>query len=221
MPAERRSIPAALAVVALLTATAPAVARLGRSVPYGDGDRVTITGLATDGAGQPIADLEVVLEAARRRFSVAELATARKHVVRRSTATNARGEFSLDWTWDGYYDDFRLQAEIPVRVASGEKREVLARLDLSQRILAGSPVPASLVVEDTRFLHAFRAFLAGLTSDDQRRAYEMLGKPDSIDTFVDPRYTEEAWWYFASGKVVRFRDGRTTGTTDFAPVRPF
>jgi hypothetical protein len=237
MAARSPHVRPAIAVAALLLAAAPAAAAFGSKPRHQDGDTVRIAGLVTDAQGQPIADLAVVLEAGRRRFDIPTFEVARKHVVRRATTSGANGEFALDWrrattsgangefaldwAWDPYYDDFRLLAELPMRVAGGERREVLASLDLTQRMLGDSPVPASLVVADTRLLVAFRGFLAGLTSEDERRTYESLGRPDSLQTFVDPRYTEESWWYFSAGKVVRFRDGVRSETADFPPVKPF
>jgi hypothetical protein len=76
-------------------------------------------------------------------------------------------------------------------------------------------------VEDTSFLDALTGFLASLDSADERRVYELLGRPDAVDTVRYGDRVEDSWWYFAAGKVVRLRDGVLVDETAFEPVRPF
>ena len=63
---------------------------------YQNGDKIQLTGLVTDDAGKPIADVQVVLEAARSYISLRELRRAEKDVRRVSALTNGRGEYSIE-----------------------------------------------------------------------------------------------------------------------------
>jgi hypothetical protein len=46
-----------------------------------------------------------------------------------------------------------------------------------------------------------------------------MGKPDRIRNVQYPRHLESSWWYFESGRVYRFRDGRLEQVVPFDPVR--
>ena len=86
---------------------------------------------------------------------------------------------------------------------------------------AGSPVVATLEIADTRLLEAVRSFLASLRTADERRTYEEMGKPDSIDAVRGPGWIETTWWYFEEGRACRFRDGIRLEVQTFDPVRAF
>jgi hypothetical protein len=46
-----------------------------------------------------------------------------------------------------------------------------------------------------------------------------MGRPDRIRNVQYPGYLESSWWYFESGKVYRFHDGRLQQVVPFDPVR--
>ncbi len=77
----------------------------------------------------------------------------------------------------------------------------------------------SITVEDRRFLDSLRQFLASIQTEDQRKVYQEMGKPDRIRNIQYPTYLEASWWYFESGRVYRFRDGRLEQVVPFDPVR--
>jgi hypothetical protein len=192
--------------------------------PYDDGDRIRLTGLVTDAEGRPIPGLQVVLEAGRRYFSLRELRRTEKDVERVGAVTNAQGEYSLEWTWDDYFNHFELLAGVNVRHARAEALEVLEREDVSKRVLAGSPVVVSVVVHNRAFVDRLRDFVASVQSADERRVYDEQGTPDDVKR-VDyaglPRAVEVSWWYFDAGRVYRFRGGRLEQVDRFDPVRRF
>lgn len=187
--------------------------------PYPDGTEITITGVVADLSGNPVVDVTVELIAARR---TARLGRARQTVEREvsvSTTTNERGEYRLPWTWYRYYNDFALEAHLAVPTGNDTSRkEVLARTELNNRIEQGSPVIVPLTVTDPEFLNTFRAFVAGLDTDDEQRVYREVGRPDKVDALELPDRVEEAWWYFQYGQVYRFVDGRLEQVERFDPI---
>jgi hypothetical protein len=138
-----------------------------------------------------------------------------------SAQTNARGEFSLEWPWTEGFDVFELVAGLGTRGSTGDRFAEFARNDVSRRVSQGGQVIATLEVQDTAPLEALRGFLAGLTSEDERRVYDDMGRPDSIDRVNGGGWTESTWWYFATGRACRFRDGRLVQVQEFDPVRAF
>ncbi len=66
----------------------------------------------------------------------------------------------------------------------------------------------ALEVADAGAHRAQQAFTATPHSDDQRRVFEEMGKPDRVDRLEMPGGDEVAWWYFGRGKSFHFRDGR-------------
>jgi hypothetical protein len=187
---------------------------------YAQGERVQVTGIAADAQGQPLADVRVTFEATRTYFSIRELRrTADKEVRRVSATTNASGEYTVEWPWDSYFNHFEVVVGVPVRTRTGERLEELARQDVTRRVLAGSPAVVAVTVENRRFLDAFRQFLASIQTEDQRKVYQEMGKPDRIRNVQYPGHLESSWWYFESGRVYRFRDGRLEQVVPFEPVR--
>jgi hypothetical protein len=201
---------ACLGIILLWTAPAQAGA-------YQKGEPVQFTGLVTDGGGTPIANVQVILEASRNKFSYRKLRRSRVDDFRVSGTTNSSGEYRIRWPWNEYYNGFELLVAIPVRRKDGEHLRVLLRRDISEQALTGSPVVTPLVVEDTTFLETFRRFLAALDSDDEKRVYQEQGRPDKVE---EPRAGEGAWWYFDRGKVYRFENGRLTKVDSFDPIKP-
>lgn len=214
----RRPSAAALRVWLLATLLLSTASSLALAARYKQGDRVQLTGVVSDRAGRPLENVRVVLEAKRSYFSVRTFRREDGEVRRLSAVTNAKGEYSLEWPWDTYFNRFEMLAGVPVRKARTDRLEVLAREDVTQRIQGGSPVVVSLVIENSRFVDTLREFVASVRSDDERRIYEEMGKPDKVERVNYPDHTEASWWYFESGRVYRFRDGRLDQVVPFTPV---
>ena len=208
--------PALVALLCLLAAAAPAAA-----ARYTQGERVQITGAVADAQGQPLPNVRVTFEASRTYFSMRQLRrTEAEEVHRVSATTDASGQYTLEWPWDSYFNHFELVAGVPVRIkAGGERMEELARQDVTRRVLAGSPAVVGVTVENRKFLDNLRQFVASIQTDDQRKVYQEMGKPDRIRNVQYPGHLEASWWYFESGRVYRFRDGRLEQVVPFDPVR--
>lgn len=219
-PLARMTVLTLAAVLAFsLLTPAPEAAAIGRSA-YEDGQRIQLTGLVTDPAGLPISNVHVVLEASRSVFSLRQLGRAKKDLTRLTGLTNERGEYTLEWPWNGFYNTFELVVGVPIRREGGEKLRVLERLDITRRIDKGSPVVISLVVEDARFVKNLRQFLATIDTDDERRVHREMGEPGRVQEVNEGGSQLVSWWYFESGKVYRFRNGRLQNIEPFTPVRP-
>lgn len=186
---------------------------------YAQGERVQVTGIVTGKDGRPLAGIRVSLEASRSYFSLRQLKkTAADDVRRVSAITNATGEYTLEWPWDSYFNRFELVSGVPVRKGKEDRVEELAREDVTKRLLAGSPVVVSPVIENTKFLDSLNQFLAMVRSADEQRTYEEMGRPDRVQRLQYPDHVEDSWWYFESGRVYRFRDGRLEQVVPFTPV---
>ena len=213
--------PALLWLLGLLVAGSLTTAAAAR---YDQGQRIQVTGVVTDSQGQPINNIRVVLEVSRTYFSMRELRrTADKDVRRVSATTDARGNYTVEWPWDSYFNHFELVAGVPVhrRLENGQIGETvqeLARQDVTRRVEAGTPAVVGVTVENRQFLDSVRQFLASIQTDDQRKIYQEMGKPDRIRNVQYPSHLESSWWYFESGRVYRFRDGRLEQITPFDPV---
>ena len=213
--------PALLWLLGLLVAGSLTTAAAAR---YDQGQRIQVTGVVTDSQGQPINNVRVVLEVSRTYFSMRELRrTADKDVRRVSATTDARGNYTVEWPWDSYFNHFELVAGVPVhrRLENGQTGETvqeLARQDVTRRVDAGTPAVIGVTIENRQFLDNLRQFLASIQTDDQRKIYQEMGKPDRIRNVQYPSHLESSWWYFESGRVYRFRDGRLEQITPFDPV---
>ena len=186
---------------------------------YAQGERVEITGAVSDAQGQPIENVRVMLVATRSYFSLRELRRTEGETRRVAATTDASGSYTLTWPWDSYFNQFELVAGVPVRKAKGgETLEVLAREDITRK-MRGSPVVTSLAIQNRQFIDRLREFLASIDSDDERRIYEEMGKPDRIQRVESPGHLEESWWYFESGRMYRLRDGRLEQVVPFNPVQ--
>lgn len=213
-----RALPLALLSLLLVLCAFPASA----AKPYRRGDTVRIQGSVLDAAGQPLAELTVVLVAAKKKLALGSLQRREEGLARVVTQTDSRGHFDFDWEWNPYYNAFRVQAEMTARSDDGPlERRVLERVDLTRRILEGDPVVVSMQIDDASIFRDRQAFLATLGSDDQRDVYEQMGKPDKVDRLELARGEEVAWWYFALGKSYHFLDGRLQDVVEFDPVKPF
>lgn len=202
--------------VLLLAASPLAAAR------FSQGERVQLTGVVTDPQGRPLPDVRVSFEATRTYFSIRQLRRTQAEDIRRvSAATDARGQFTIEWPWDSYFNHFELVVGVPVRKARKETLAELAREDVTQRLSGGSPVVTSLVVpaKNADFVVKLRELLASIKSDDERRVYDEMGRPDKVERVQYPGRTEVSWWYFDAGRVYRFQDGRLEQVVPFEPVK--
>jgi len=201
-------------LAAILTPRPAAAAR------YDQGQRIQVTGVVADAQGQPLEGLRVVLEVSRTYFSMKSFSrTADPDVRRVSAVTDARGNYTLEWPWDSYFNHFELVAGVPVRTRSGDTVQELARQEITRRVEAGSPAVVAVTIDNRQFLDNFRQFLASIKTDDQHKVYQEMGRPDRIRNVQYPAYLESSWWYFEAGRVYRFRDGRLEQVTPFDPVR--
>jgi hypothetical protein len=212
------SLPAAvlvlLSTLAVLVPAPPAAA-----APYEQGQRIQFTGMVSDRQGQPLANVQVVLEVTRTYFSMRHLRREQVDTRKVRGTTNERGEYSLEWPWDSYFNHFELAVGVPVRKARAEQLQELERLDVTKRAVAGAPVVSALVVQNAAFIAHLREFLASVRTDDQRRVYDEMGRPDKVETVKYPSWAEVSWWYFETGRVYRFRDGHLEQVVPFDPVK--
>jgi hypothetical protein len=216
-----RRLALSLVAFALLLSALPAGAFPGGGSRYDPGQRIEVTGLVTDPQGRPIEGLDVRLELARETFAFRSFRKEKKKVTPVTASTNARGEYSIVFPWDDYYNSFELVVGVTVRGRRGEELTVLERQDLTRRVEKGTPVVATVVVQNASFVENYRKFLATVDSDDERRVYDRNGRPDRVKVTNYPDRSETAWWYFEAGRVYRFVDGRLTATEEFAPVKEF
>lgn len=210
----RLALPLALALVP--TPPSPAAA-----VPYAQGEKVEFTGMVTDRQGTPISDVQVMLECSRKRIDWRRLERVKRHPIRVSTPVDENGRFSIQWPWNDFYNSYELLVTVPVRKGGAERLHVLARASVTEKTTHGSPVVAALVVEDISFLEELRRFQAALDTEDEKRVYRDVGKPDRLESLPRAGGEETAWWYFRLGRVYRFRDGVFQGVETFEPIRGF
>jgi hypothetical protein len=178
----------------------------------------------TDPTGAPVEGITVVLLASHRSFELRNLRRVEEGLVRLAATTDAQGRFAIQWTWNPYYDTFRIRAEgapgAPA-VAGGQNAVVLSEVDLTRRIGEGSPVVVALEVADAGPHRAREAITSAPHSDDQKRVFEQMGKPDRVDRLEMSGGDEVAWWYFERGKSFHFRDGRLDQVSEFEPLTGF
>jgi hypothetical protein len=189
------------------------------AAPYQDGQHLQFTGIVSDKLGQPLTGVKVVLEVSRTYFSVRHLRREAADMRKVSGTTDARGEYSLDWPWDSYFNHFEIAVGVPVRRAKEERLEELERLDVTQRALASTPVVSAIVVQNAEFITHLREFLASVSTDDEHKVYDEMGRPDRVEKVQYPGWMEISWWYFETGRVYRFRDGRLQQVVPFEPVK--
>ena len=208
-------------VLLLALLGAAALALPAAAVHYKQGDPVTLTGIVSDANGAPLAGVRVVFEASRSYFSFRQLRRDEKDLRKVTATTDEHGSYTIVWPWDSYFNRFSIVAGVPVKVRGGEKLEELDRQEVTRAVSGGSPAVVSVVVKSREFLDRFRAFLASIQTDDQRKVYDELGKPDKIQNVQSQRSVESSWWYFEIGRVYRFRDGRLEQVVPFDPVKGF
>ena len=206
---------------AIVLALGLGAATAATAVSYRRGETIEITGTVADASGAPVEGLTVVLLAAHDGFELRSFRRVEKGHVRVTTSTDAQGAFRLEWRWNPYYDSFRLRAEgiTPADATAGSRnRSVLTEIDLTRRVLAGSPVVAALEVAGALSPRQERSVLASSQSADQKRIYGEMGKPDRVDRLELDGGEEVAWWYFERGRSFHFRGGRLEQVVEFDPV---
>lgn len=212
---------AVLLAAVLLLAAVPTGADAAERAAYDAGQRIQVTGVVTDAQGKPLEGVQVRLEVSRSYFSLRQFQRTAKEPRQVAAVTNARGEYAIEWPWDSYFNTFEVLVGVPVRRAKGERLEVVERVDVTQRLLAGSPVVASVVVKDAGRIARLRGFPSTLQSEDERRVYGEMGSPDEVRVVAYPDHREATWWYFANGRAYRFEDGRLAQVIPFEPVASF
>jgi len=227
-----RAMPAVALAVALAMPTAALEALpFFNKGPYRKGDPVTLSGQVTDAAGRALGGVTVLLEVSRNVFHLRRLGRETTGTLRLPAVADDAGRYRLDWRWDPYYNELALLVALPVRTApsggtEGESTagrdgyEVFYRREITAEVGGGSPVEVALVLPDATAYDALRTFLASLTSADEKRVYQEMGRPDRVDVAQAHYDPDRTWWYFAAGKAYRFRDGRLDQVVRFEPIRP-
>lgn len=215
---KRRPLPMLMCALGLVLATATQAQLFGKKRAYAQGEIVEVTGQVTDEAGQPVSGVEVRLEGVRRGFSYKKFKRQNFNPATLQVLTDANGEFRIDWQWHDYYNRFKLSAVVGVKLGAETHVEVLGSADITSRMKQGSPVVASLVLDNADFLYNLRQFESSIQSDDQRRIYGERGRPDKVEITEYPSAREEGWWYFSLGSTYLFRDGRLHEVVNFEPV---
>lgn len=186
--------------------------------PYKPGEPVVFRGKVTDGQGQPVTGVAVVLNVSRNAFKVRRLSRETTDTLWIPGTTGADGVYEIAWRWDKYYNVFELKVALQVRRDGRDTYQVFYEVDLTGNVLQGSPIEFPIVLEDTRELETLRDFLASIQSEDEKRIYHEVGLPDRIDGAKADYDPDRSWWYFAAGKVYRFRGGALDLVETFEPV---
>lgn len=214
-----------LGVLVLITTVGCASVREklpGRSPHYQVGEVVVVTGVVTNAASEPLADVEVLLTATNNEYDYLRFRKKTPIEKKAGARTTEDGGFELQWPWNKAYDRFELEVGVTVAKPGGEDFHVLHAEDLSKRMRHGSPVVSTIRLEDTEFLTSFQEFRAQIEPGAQEEVYRDAGKPDKVQRRVLPNRTETDWWYFEVGKVYRFSDGELDEVEEFEPViNPF
>lgn len=179
-----------------------------------DGDRVVLEGTVVDGEGQPAADIAVVLEATREKFSLRHFKNRRGDTLKLPERTDERGRFRFEWTWDHHYNIFELAFGLEVTRDGTPGFEIIERRDITGEVSSGTPPALHIELDQVAWLHWLRLFIDGRASEDEKKIYRELGRPDKLT--VDG--TLSSWWYFTLGKVYRLEGGRLEQVVPFDPI---
>lgn len=195
-------------------AVAQETARETTSAAPQPGDRIVVEGTVVDPSGEPLADVQVLLEVSRERFSLRRMGRVEGEPLRLPARTGDDGRFAVDWTWDPHYNRFELAVGLEKK---GGGFEILERRDLTSAMKTGRVPEQQVVVENAGFLRWLGAYLDGRASDDEIEIYRERGRPDEVrpsEHFPD----ETTWWYFAAGKSYRFVGGALERVVHFEPI---
>jgi hypothetical protein len=226
-PEPQGSHVASLALLSLIvtlcisTTTSPADAQVfgKKKNPYADGEEVVIVGRVTDPGGNPVPGLPVEIRASRESFNLKKMRRVDENPVTLRTRTDAAGDYRIAWSWHHYYNQFLVQALIPVRLTNNRIQDhVVGETDVTGFIGNGSPVRAQITLSDPALVARVRAFESGVETHDEQRIYGERGLPDKVDDYEHASTQEESWWYFSQGTVFRFEQGRLIEIENFDPV---
>lgn len=217
---------AALAVAGLLVLPASSGAFPGRPKgPYQKGQIVAVSGQVTTSDGRPLPGVTVLLSASRKAFSLKKFRRQTGTALQMPATVDGDGRYQLNLRWDPYYNTFELAVALEVRkggrdVHEGGRdvHEVYHRQDITRQVMQASPVGIPLVVQGSAAIEELRTFLGSLKSDDEKRIYQEMGRPDRIDVGQIHYDPDRSWWYFRAGKVYRFREGKLDEVVPFEPV---
>lgn len=209
-----------LGIVLLTLCAASAEARKGPR----QGDPMVVTGRIADATGVPLAGVTVLLEMAHAKLQLRTLKRAPHNVLQLAAVTDASGDYRLEWSWDRYYDSFAVVVVLADRDADGTTRhEEFARRDVTADVLAsprGAAVSAPVTVAQASVLRWVSRFATEEPTEDERRIFTEMGRPDRVDTAPTDAGEESSWWYFEAGKVYRFEDRALVQVTHFEPIEP-
>jgi hypothetical protein len=202
---------------ALVLVSEPAAAARGPA----EGTEILVTGTVTDNAGSPVEGVTLELVAARKAFSLRDFRVRERGSRTLRSTTDGTGSFEIRWLHHPYYNRFELVAGVEVGLPGGETAlRPLDRRELTHRIRQGSPVVATFALADTGFVDAMRQLLADIDSEDERRVYREMGKPDKVRREQHLDRLETSWWYFDVGRVYRFHEGALDSVEEFEPIAP-
>ena len=185
------------------------------------GEIVPISGTVMDAEGRPIPGITVLLEASRVRFSLRKLKNQKEAPLRRPVVVDSEGRFRFDWSWDSHHNTFELAAGFEARYGDRLDFEILLRQEITALVVAGGG-EMNLVIEKADYARWLGRYLEGDVPADEARLFREQGRPDKlvVEETEPGEAAVSAWWYFADGKVYRFRDGRLDETVDFEPIKP-
>jgi hypothetical protein len=211
------------AAALLLLGTALTLAALGAPAParaasHAQGEEVEVTGRVADADGRPLAGLEVRLFAYHSTASLRRLARVEGYESHLSTLTDAQGGFALRWPWHDFYDRFWVAAGLKLPAGGESDFHELTRVDVSRRMTEPGPVIVALELPRDAEVGSYVDFVSTLASEEQKRLFAQLGRPDRVDRLRLGQQEEVTWWYFRAGKAYRFRDGRLDLVIPFDPV---
>lgn len=185
------------------------------------GERIKISGRLTTPDERPLVGVAVLLELRRTKTGVFGRKPASEEPVQIPATTGPGGEFSIDWSFDPYYDKVELAVALPVQKEGREDFEIFDRRDLGLALAHGrSPIAVDLVLERPGYLEWLRLFLDGEASAEETKVFREHGRPDRVDREQRRGALETAWWYFEQGKCYRFKEGRLDQIIPFEPVLP-
>lgn len=228
MPPLRSTRPIALSLLALVLVLLFAFPDSAEAVdwkfwkgPFERGQKVEFTGIVTDADARPLQGVQVILEAERREFRARRMRKEPVDTFRVSATTGQRGEYTILWPWNSYYDRYYLLVAVPYRKAGRDTLSVLQRYDITEKVKDVTPIVTPLEVKDVTFLNSLRSFLANVDTADEKRIYQEAGKPDKVENVGTGGAFGSTWWYFDTGKLYRFEGGELLETKDFEPVEKF
>lgn len=216
-------LPLLLALLLLGSAATVALAEEGspkrkpKKIERDDNDLVPIAGRVVDKAGQPIANLSVVLEVTRVAFSLRQMQDETKDLLKLPGKTDADGRFRFDWTWQRHYNHFELAVGFEVNIGQTPGFETALRRDISKEVRNSDPGNLTLMIEERGYLDWLGRMLGGRATEDELKLFREQGRPGRVDDYGDGR---SAWWYFEAGKVYRLSSGTLGGVEHFAPIPP-